>query len=315
MRHDFTPRRVGEILDDSIALVRVNFRTIGAVTAVVLLPVAAAYSVVASFYIRTIFEMIGQDVGSAVSGTSAVPDWSILVIATLMQALGLLYMGSRALLDATVFSNSDKLLERRPVPLKDALRTGFRSFVMLVVVQMITAAASGAVAFAVGLVFGIASFAVMLASPGIGAFGIFGAYLLALVAWAVASILLAIAGPAVVIEGGLGQALMRSLRLVRRHFWRVLLIVLASALLVAQFESALATPTIVREIVAGLQTPGAVFGEIAWGWKVFDGLVQGLAISLVIPFSASVTLLTYLDLRARDEGMDLVIRARELLAA
>ena len=59
----------------------------------------------------------------------------------------------------------------------------------------------------------------------------------------------------------------------------------------------------------------AVFGEIAWGWKVFDGLVQGLAISVVLPFSASVSLLTYLDLRARDEGMDLVIRARELLTA
>jgi hypothetical protein len=38
-----------------------------------------------------------------------------------------------------------------------------------------------------------------------------------------------------------------------------------------------------------------------------------VAISVVLPFSSAVMLLTYLDLRARDEGMDLVIRARKLL--
>ena len=39
-KHDFAPRRIGELLDDAIALVIANWRTIVPVAAVVVLPVA-----------------------------------------------------------------------------------------------------------------------------------------------------------------------------------------------------------------------------------------------------------------------------------
>jgi hypothetical protein len=61
-----------------------------------------------------------------------------------------------------------------------------------------------------------------------------------------------------------------------------------------------------------LSSPDAARQTFSLGWTVFDGLMQGAAITLVLPFTELVTLLFYLDLRSRNEGMDLLIRAREL---
>jgi hypothetical protein len=316
MIHDFAPRRIGEILDDAITLVRANWRSVLALSAVVLLPAAAAYSVVASFYLRSFLELIGTDVkAAAAGGAPAQPGTFILLIAVLMQGLGLVYLLAKAVFDAGLFSQSAQLLERRSVPVKDALRAGFKAFVPLVAVQMIVGAGGGLVAAVVGIAVGILSIFVVALSPVVGAVGILLAYALAGAAYLTVAVLLAIAYPIVVIEGGIGTALTRSVKLVRRHFWRVLFIILGAGIVATQFESALAAPTLIREIVTGAQQPGALLGQIGWGWKVFDGLIQGLAIAVVLPFGSSVTLLTYLDLRARDEGMDLLVRARELLPA
>lgn len=282
---DFAPRRIGELLDDAIALVITNRRTLVPVAAVVVLPVAAAYSVASSFYLRSFIEfmrlswsMIGS--GSAVPPS---PDQTMLVTAGLLQGLGLLYTLSASVFNATVYANSSSLLERRDVHLREALVIGFKVFVPLVIVQFIVSTIAGlAGAF----------------SLGIGSLVLF-------TLWAVAY-------PVVVLEGGIGNALARSYRLVKGHFWRVLLVTVAIGLLAGQFESALATPTIIRELVSGVTNP-AMIGQVGWGWKVFDGVAQGVAIALVLPFSACATLLNYLDLRARDEGMDLIVRARGLL--
>lgn len=313
MPHDFTPRRIGEILDDAIGLIRSNLGTLGPVMAAIMLPVAAAYSVVASFYMRTFLELIGQTLGNPATGLAAGPGPETVVIALLMNVLGLLYFAARAMLDATVYANSAHLLERRRVPLKEALSTGLRAVGPLVAVQMISGLAAGAVVFILAIVAVLFAVAFFALSETAGATALISIYVLALLGYAAIATLLVLASPVVVIEGSIGRALGRSLRLVRRHFWRVLLVLIATGLLVTQFESALAAPTLIRELIMGARSPLAVFSEIHWAWKVFDGVIQGVAISVVLPFSAAVMLLTYLDLRARDEGMDLVIRARKLL--
>jgi hypothetical protein len=315
MKHDFAPRRIGEILDDAISLVRANWKTVLPISAVVLLPAAAAYSVVASFYIRSFLELFGSEFGAAASGATVSPSVSLIVIAVLMQALGLVYLLAKALFDSTLFSTSAHLLERRRVPLLEALRAGMKGFLRLVVVQLTAGVCAGAAAAVVGIVLGILALVASAISSVAAVVGIAVAYLAAGIAYLIVTVLLAVSYPIVVIEGGIGQAISRSMRLVRRHFWRVLLILVAVGLVGAQFESALAIPTLIREIVTGVQDPSALLGQLAWGWKVFDGLAQGIAIALVLPFTSSVTLLTYLDLRARDEGMDLLVRARELLPA
>jgi hypothetical protein len=285
--HDFAPRTIGELLDDAIALVISNRRTLLPVAAVLVLPVAAAYSVVASFYLRSFVEFFSLASRAISSGTAAPtsPDTTMLVTAGLLQVLSLLFIVSKGAFDAALYANSASLLERRAVPLRPALAAGFKVLVPVVVVQ-----------FVVGWVAGFAG----VVSLGIGSI--------------ILATLWSVAYPVVVLEGGIGNALARSFALVKRHFWRVLLITIAIGLLGAQFESALATPTIVRELVTGATNP-AMLGQVAWGWKVFDGLAQGLAIALVLPFTTSATLLNYLDLRARDEGMDLIVRARGLLPA
>jgi hypothetical protein len=316
MRHDFTPRRIGEILDDAIALVRSNWRSVLGFSAVLVLPAAAAYSVVASFYIRAFLELFGSEVGSAASGAvPAGPSPAIVGIALALQALGLVYTLARAMFDATLYSNSAQLLERRRVRLKEAIRTGLRAVVPLVVVQLVAGLGAGAAAGIAGVVLALLSLVLIAVSPVATIIGIGLAYVAAGIAFLAVTVLMAVAAPIVVVEGGIGQAISRSVRLIRRHFWRVLAILAAVTLLATQFESALAVPTIIRELVTGLQQPTALLGQIAWGWKVFDGVAQGIAIAVVLPFTSSVTLLTYLDLRARDEGMDLLMRARELLPA
>jgi hypothetical protein len=316
MRHDFAPRRVAEMLDDAIALVKTNWRSVLGMSAVVLLPVAAAYSVIASFYIRSFFELMGASVSAA--STGAIPEGpptTMLVTAFALQGMGLLYALAKAMFDSTLFSSSPELLEDRRLPLKVMLGRGLKNVVPVVVVQFLVGLLSGAIAIVVMMVVFFGGIALIALSPAAGIIGILGAYLLAGACIVAVGSLLALAVPVVVIEGGIGAAVGRSFRLVRRHFWRVLFIVLAVGALGAQFESALAAPTLLRELVTGVQQPAALLREIAWGWKVFDGVMQGIAIAVVLPFTSSVMLLTYLDLRARDEGMDLLVRARELTPA
>jgi hypothetical protein len=171
----------------------------------------------------------------------------------------------------------------RTLTVREMLKAGLPAFVPLFVVELV-----------VSLVVGI-----------LGPFTLY-------VGSAVAGVLLAMAGPVVVIEGGIGSAFARSYSLVRKHFWRVALLVTGAYLISTQFEAALASPVVVREIVFGAQNMSVLTSKIAWNWKVFDGTLQGLAMALVLPFLQLTFLLGYLDLRAREEGMDLVIRARAL---
>jgi len=312
-KHDFAPRRIGELLDDAIALVIANWRTIVPVAAVIVLPVAAAYSVVASFYIRSFVEILGGGASAFSSTTPSSAEITILLTATMMQGLGLLYAGSKAVFDAGMYSSADELLRAERRPLKEMLSSGFRSALPLIAVQLLAGLLAGTVAIVVGVGVALIAFGVMFVSPIAGAIGVVIAELAGLTAGLVAGAFLFLAAPIAVIEKDIIGSLTRSFALVRRHFWRIVLVVIAAGLLGAQFESALAAPTIVRSIITGVQSPESLIGQMAWGWKVFDGLAQGIAMALVLPFTTAVSLLTYFDLRARDEGMDLVVRARALL--
>lgn len=312
--YDFAPRRVGELLDDAIVVVIANWRTIVPVAAVVVLPVAAAYSVVASFYLRSLLELVGAG-SAAFSGTGPGPnEVTFLVTASLLQVLSLLYTLAKVVFDSSLYSSAGELLERRRLPLKQILRTGLSSVLPLIAVQFLIGAISGAAGLAAGLVVGIVAFVLIIASPLVGAIGVVVAEFVGVAAALVVFVLLSLAAPAVVLEKNIIRSLGRSFRMVRRHFWRVLLIIIAAGLVGAQFESALAAPTLVRSIITGVQSPSALIGQLAWGWKVFDGLAQGAAMALVLPFTTVVSLLTYFDIRARDEAMDLIVRARGLLA-
>jgi hypothetical protein len=132
---------------------------------------------------------------------------------------------------------------------------------------------------------------------------------------AVAAAFLAVSVPvAAVEEPGVINALKRSFALVRGNFWRVVLVYLGMLVLSSQIEGALASPILVRDAVIALQNPTTVVTQLPVAWKVAEGALQAAAAVLVLPFIELTWFCCYLDLRARNEGLDLLVRAQELAA-
>ena len=93
----------------------------------------------------------------------------------------------------------------------------------------------------------------------------------------------------------------RSARLVNRRFWMVLGLALLSVLVELLFETALSVlPTLLTSL---LGTDG-----IAW---VLTGALMIFTQLVTIPVVAGITVLIYLDLRVRTEGLDLELDAIE----
>lgn len=100
-------------------------------------------------------------------------------------------------------------------------------------------------------------------------------------------------------------AIRRSARLTRRRFWPVMGLAILSGLVATLFSYALGSVPAVLS---------ALFGTDGWGWLLTaaSGIIGGL---VTLPVVAGATVLIYLDLRVRTEGLDLELEAREVLAA
>jgi hypothetical protein len=124
------------------------------------------------------------------------------------------------------------------------------------------------------------------------------------------SVMLSLATPAVVLERqGPARALARSWRLVRRSFWRVLGILLLAAIVVAVASFILQLPFSIIGALAGAS--GGVFGLPAA--RTLTAVIVGavgtvVAGALTRPISAGVTVLLYVDMRMRKEGLDLALQ-------
>ena len=101
------------------------------------------------------------------------------------------------------------------------------------------------------------------------------------------------------------HAMRRSARLVNRRFWHVLLAALLGYLVEQLFVFAIGLVPLVVSFFLG--TDGI-------GWVVPAAV--GVATQLItMPFVAAVTVLIYLDLRVRTEGLDLELRAGDAFPA
>ena len=129
------------------------------------------------------------------------------------------------------------------------------------------------------------------------------------------SVMFSLAAPAVVLERqGPARALGRSWRLVSGSFWRVFGILLLAEIIVLVVSAVLQVPFSLAETLAGGSaglfglggTPGATPGVAA----VIIGAVGSIVAGAVSrPVSAGVTVLLYLDLRMRKEGLDLALQS------
>jgi hypothetical protein len=124
------------------------------------------------------------------------------------------------------------------------------------------------------------------------------------------SIMFSLSVPVVVLERqGPVTALARSWRLVRRSFWRVLGILLLAGIVVSVAAFVLQLPFSLLEALAG--GSGGVFGLTASrsvAAVIIGGVGTIVAGAVTRPISAGVTVLLYLDMRMRKEGLDLALQ-------
>jgi hypothetical protein len=149
------------------------------------------------------------------------------------------------------------------------------------------------VAVIVALAFAIGPWAAL---PGVvlgfgGAFALVYAY-----------VKLSLASPALVMEGvGVLESLRRSWALVRGSWWRVLGILILSAVITSLLTTVVTIPiTLVATLATG-------FSESLVPTVLASGIATLVAGIVTLPFSAAVTGLLYIDLRMRREALDIAL--------
>jgi Membrane domain of glycerophosphoryl diester phosphodiesterase len=155
----------------------------------------------------------------------------------------------------------------------------------------IVAAAAGILAIVLGVAIG----------GGIGIPVVVAGAILVIVLPTIAFVRLAVAAPVVVVEDVRGTAAVgRSWRLTKGHFWRLLGLLILSALIAG-----------IGSLIITIPTEAIAFALGPNGWPV-SALGTVLATVLITPFSVLIVVLLYFDLRIRKEGFDIEVMAQEL---
>lgn len=283
---DFSPRDVGRLIDEAIAAYRSNFPALARAVGLTLLPVALLYGITQVFYVRGML-----DAFSAITKTSGVPQYSddMMIAYALSGTASLAYMAGQVYFRSVIYASAPALLSGPKPTAKQLLTGGLAIFFPLLALQFLTSV--------------ITSTATLLSLPALGVGGL------------VAVVFLSVVGPAYGLErGNLLHAYRRSVDLVKGNFWRVVLLTIGLAVVMFELESALTSPIVVRDVVLSLQSPGVLIHQLPAYWKVLEGIIQALSIVLVVPIAELVWVRCYLDLRARNEGLDLLMRAQALAA-
>jgi hypothetical protein len=160
--------------------------------------------------------------------------------------------------------------------------------------------------FAPVLVLGLLLLVAFVASAPAGVYAVVGVLggLVAVVLVIWFSTMLSLVTPVVVLEAaGPGQAVARSWQLVRHSFWRVFAILLLAGLIVAITAGILQIPFTVIGAVMDSRNGGLSIGATIIG--AIGAIAAG---AITRPITAGVTVLLYVDMRMRKEGLDLALR-------
>lgn len=244
-----------------------------------LFPAALLVGVAQVFYTRGMFEVIPALVSGA-SGPESLTRlqvWSLLA-----NIVSPVYMVAQHYVASCVLTAAPAMLAGQRPGFRAVLKGGFRRWGWLLLVSFVVSMATS---------FG----SLFLIVPGI--------YLYARLS--VARVI------SVVETAALDQALSRSWTITRGLALRTLGFAAGLGLLSITLQSAVDAPAVVRQIVASVSAPEALFQTVAPGWKTMEGVLSAAAVALVYPFAEFAWYFYYLDVRARREGMDLVMAARE----
>jgi hypothetical protein len=318
VRIDPRPRDVGRLLDDALVLYRENLRSILIVALVVIFPVSLLWGLASSTYYSFIFTPEFFEPAPAAEAPDAAFVW-MLVLQALIYLVVPIRWAANSFVSSTLFTASPELMAGAHPGVRSLAKTGLRRWLSVAAVLLMV----GFIVGAVGLVAYIAALFLLIplalvatAAPWLVlvgfALGVLGFSAIFLYVRA----RLAVAAPAAAAETGNPIAAMgRTWTLTRGRVWRTILFflgvwMLSSALRTALY--ALGAALLVQPFTQALQSPEAFNPQVPLGVTVALGVLLALAETVVVPFDRLCYSQLYVDLRARGEGMDLMVRAREL---
>lgn len=285
VRSDHAPRGYGRIIDRAFELYRANFRTIAITSLVVLFPLAMLVGVTQVFSTRGMLQLFGSLADS--SPDVFLDQYSqVQSLSLLSNLVSPLFLVARAYLTACLFELAPAMLAGARPGVGELLRAGKSRFLWLLLVSV-----------TVSLAVGTASLFLLI--PG-------------LILWARLKVAYV---TAVVERAAIDRAYVRSWTLTRGRFWRTVGFAIVLGVIAIVLEAAIDSPAVIRQIVASVESPDAVFRELSPAWKTFEGVLAASATSLIAPLLEFAWFFYYLDLRARHEGMDIVVKAGELAAS
>ena len=291
------PLGVGEILDGAFASIRRNPKAILGLAAVVM----TISAVISAVITRTLLNLGSINLPS--QGQQLTPAQATHLIGRFV-AVALPAFGVTVLLTYIVQAILAGLLAPiiargvggQQISAADAWRATRPRLPSLLLAALLVLLAGLGPLLIVGLIAGVAALAGAPA-PVYAVIVLLGLVALVLTIWF--STMLSLVTPVVVLENANpGRALARSWRLVNRSFWRVFGITLLAGLIVAIAGGILQLPFTLLGAAAGSgigTTVILVIGAIAAG-------------TVTRPITAGVTVLLYVDMRMRKEGLDLALR-------
>ena len=261
------PRSLGDVLSGAWNVLIKNAAQLLLIVAIIVIPLSFINALLRGVVFApttTTQTIFGQQVTETHISTGAL--WAGLIIAPL---IGILIS---ALLQAALLRGAALGTLGETVDVEASYKWGFRRIGSVILISLLEV-----LIIAAGAIVGILLIFAVPALAFIWALAIL-AYVLFM--WT----MLAVAIPALVIENRRGtDALGRSWNLVKNHFWHTLGILVVTAIIVG--------------IVAGII--GAIGG---YNW-IIGWITSSIGQILTAPFSALVSVILYLDLRARTESL------------
>jgi hypothetical protein len=298
------PIAVGEILDGAFTSIRRNPKATLGIAAVVLTISAVITTSLEVLLLSRLGLNTGTDqtlTGAQLAGMLAVvipSGLTALVLAFIVQILltGLLtaVVGRSVLGDRITAGEAWRIaLPRLPALLLATLLTGLALIgpwagLAAVLIALGVAGAPGGLVIAVGFLGAIASL-------------VLDVWFWTMFSMSAAAVVLERQGPA--------HALGRSWRLVRKSFWRVFGILLLAGIIVLVASSVLRLPfTVISAAFSSGSAPLTQAIQPSVASLVIGAVGSIIAGAITQPISAGVTVLLYVDLRMRREGLDLALQ-------
>ncbi|MFB9376609.1 glycerophosphoryl diester phosphodiesterase membrane domain-containing protein [Kineococcus gynurae] len=304
------PLTLGDIWDGAFRAFRFNPKVMAGVSAVVAV-VSSVVSAAATYAFTLDFVGLMSRLETDPTAVDGFDDVSGLLTQGLPAVLGswLVQVVALLVLNGLLILAVSRAVLGQSIGVGEVWRLTRRRLLALVGLSLVV----GTVPTLVGIVTLAPGIAVLVlgGDSGAGLATGIGLVVLGLLGWLVVGVWLwvrwGLAAPALLLEKlGVGGALRRSAALVRGSFWRVLGILLLTAVVVYFVIMAVSLPfSLLGSLFTGLDMSGAVPSSGAFFLQTLTATVGSIiGTTLAMPFAAATTALVYIDLRIRREGLD-----------